>query len=872
MSLLEEAKRLEIEGAYGEAAQRYEAYVTGADAPVPDIRYKAGMALLRACEREFQAELYEKGIRHLMKAYNEAYAEKDALYALLWDIIHAPNAQFLQKNYERRKDACKERYDEAAWPSFEALPCVVFPIRERVSFFYDKKRAVFLEPEEIHLEYAAYAAYMLDGDAQWGEDADALWVRLLRERQAQTLQENIEMALDGKIADRTILAAIEAFHVLLPHSERYECMLARYYSECLHDNARARVYLEQGLKRRPLNVSLKEIASKLYFQLGIYDQAAAAYLFLAIEGNVKLFWDVTSYDIPSRVAAKLQLCLQQAQMQSKEAALQVVQAMNSVIMHARDVMANKEFYLTSEGMLSMKQALMTGRTIAVDSNLQYFCGLFSEYTRMGTCAMQTDLFLQGNQIVLGFRGVHELLDARLVKKYSFGGASYPCLLPFMGTDYGQELAISYKGKNYKEKIGKLESNFFRVNAPVELCSDREFAIAAPVELRHDPRRKKLVINILVDALSFKKMKENNFALMPRTYEFFHEGVIFAKNYTPAEWTMPSNASIETGAFQDSTQIFHPDVFVRMDEELQTIAQRMREQGYYNVLFAGLLSQSPCNAYRGFHRIVGAESIHADVLVANAIKTIHAMRETDVFLHMHLLDAHIHGRPVSLEQKTNLELEDYLGLSLSDTKSVWSKSTAENLRHYEEKVKQIDRVLSGLYDYLMSNYKDDEFVFMLHSDHGIALIGEEPFLFKPGMANAAFMARGGNVPSRGIVEEEVTNTLDLYATLAHLCDYKIADGLDCRLPKVFGGAGREYSISNSLYPGQTYKLCIHTLKHVFFLETKGKVTLDGRVNMNAFTYQIFTGDEENVPVQDVRLANYFIKIALEHTTRIHDFSA
>lgn len=271
-------------------------------------------------------------------------------------------------------------------------------------------------------------------------------------------------------------------------------------------------------------------------------------------------------------------------------------------------------------------------------------------------------------------------------------------------------------------------------------------------------------------------------------------------------------------------------------------------------------------------MIGAESINADTLMANAIKYMQAMRETDLFMHMHLMDAHIHGRPVSLEQKVNLDLEDFFGLSLSDTKSVWSKSTIENLRHYEEKVKQIDRVLGSLFDFLEKQYQEEEYVIVLHSDHGMSLVGEETLLFKKGLSNATFMVRGGNVPLSGMVKEEVTNTMDLYATLAHLCGYKIADGLDCRLPKVFGGAGREYSISNSLYPGQTYKLCIHTLQHVFFLETKGKVTLDGRVNMNAFTYQIFTGDEENVPVQDVRLANYFIKIALEHTARIHDFSA
>ena len=89
-------------------------------------------------------------------------------------------------------------------------------------------------------------------------------------------------------------------------------------------------------------------------------------------------------------------------------------------------------------------------------------------------------------------------------------------------------------------------------------------------------------------------------------------------------------------------------------------------------------------------------------------------------------------------------------------------------------------------------------------------------------------------------------------------------LDSNLPEVFGGKKREYVISNSIYPGQTYKLAIRTEGHEFRLETEAPTAPDGTVDMAQFSYQIRTRGKEPRIIASPELARYFLEIARRHT--------
>ena len=70
----------------------------------------------------------------------------------------------------------------------------------------------------------------------------------------------------------------------------------------------------------------------------------------------------------------------------------------------------------------------------------------------------------------------------------------------------------------------------------------------PILLEHSPKRKKVVLNILIDALSWQAMKEQNYALLPNTMRFFSKGVIFNNHFSVSEYTYPAVHTIETGMY------------------------------------------------------------------------------------------------------------------------------------------------------------------------------------------------------------------------------------------------------------------------------------------------------------------------------------
>ena len=104
-----------------------------------------------------------------------------------------------------------------------------------------------------------------------------------------------------------------------------------------------------------------------------------------------------------------------------------------------------------------------------------------------------------------------------------------------------------------------------------------------------------------------------------------------------------------------------------------------------------------------------------------------------------------------------------------------------------------------------------------------------------------MLRGAGVPKLGLVNE-LTSALDIYPVMAKLHGFAENPYLDGNLPAVFGGREREYVISQSLFPGQTYKLAIRTKEYEFQLETKAFTQEDGTVDLtDANMYVVYRND-------------------------------
>ena len=115
----------------------------------------------------------------------------------------------------------------------------------------------------------------------------------------------------------------------------------------------------------------------------------------------------------------------------------------------------------------------------------------------------------------------------------------------------------------------------------------------------------------------------------------------------------------------------------------------------------------------------------------------------------------------------------------------------------EGIKNTDRSLGILFDYLESHYDEDEYAVHLYSDHGVPVYDEHPAILSEHQVGAALMVRGAGVPSKGLVDE-VTSALDIYPIVAYTAGGVPGESLDGNLPAALGGEEREYAISTSIY--------------------------------------------------------------------------
>ena len=176
----------------------------------------------------------------------------------------------------------------------------------------------------------------------------------------------------------------------------------------------------------------------------------------------------------------------------------------------------------------------------------------------------------------------------------------------------------------------------------------------------------------------------------------------------------------------------------------------------------------------------------------------------------------------------------------------------------------DRQLGYLFDYITAHYDDDEYIVLLYSDHGAPVYARSPYLLSEEQTGAALMARGAGVAARGRVDE-LTSTVDIYKILGKLAGYPIdAPYLDGNLPEVLGGQRRAYTVSNSIYPGQTYKICVRTEQHAFHLETTEFTREDGTVSLDSYTYHIHERNDDYREIFDDALARQFLDIVWNYT--------
>ena len=504
---------------------------------------------------------------------------------------------------------------------------------------------------------------------------------------------------------------------------------------------------------------------------------------------------------------------------------------------------------------------------------RYYCAAYNTVDFFNVRADALDAMKRGGSATLDdYSGaMFDLVKAQRVDgSVEVDGA---CVAPVAATEKEQTLALADGAASGRIFLGRAEFRFLRFDQRTKISSAKPFILGAPIPLGHSPRRKKLVLNLLLDGLSWQAMKARGFRHIPNLMRFFSDGVIFNNNYCVAEYTFVSLGTIETGMMPHRSQVVWDKPMFVIDKDIKTLSEQMKDLGYYCVNVMGDGRGIYDGVTRGFDRLIVNPYLAQPAYdgVARTIAHLEAFDECDNYVFLHVGDAHSTPAtiaPLALKTQTHIPWQ-HTRVMPGDDVSV--RLPYNDVYGYDNphRIEMMDRELGRLFDYIEEHYAPDEYIVCAYSDHGSSVYSEDAWYFSETQGGAALMVRGAGVPRLGLVEE-LTSCLDIYPIMEKTVGFSSPAGqLDGTLPCALGGRGRRYCISNSIYPEQTYKLSIRTAEYEFRLETARPTHHDGTVDMRRFTAQIYTRDAMHREVFDAALMEDFLRLAREHTASFHE---
>lgn len=363
---------------------------------------------------------------------------------------------------------------------------------------------------------------------------------------------------------------------------------------------------------------------------------------------------------------------------------------------------------------------------------------------------------------------------------------------------------------------------------------------------------RLVMQIFIDGLSYRFVKDNNLEeLMPNTFEFFKSGYINNNCHANGEWTLPSLMSMCTGKYTTNHYVFHTEA-PHKGEQLNTFIQEHFEKaGYMTGRICPNWRGTPSYGYfKGTNRSIYSpmgDRMNCDEVVTGTVEHIEAFKDFHNYVWMTIEDLHAVADGLARGAMHDVEIQKYYGENVKDDSeiSVFRTYNPKKIEEYKAMIKKVDFYLGIVFDYIRKNYRQDEYVITINSDHGQRFIEEDDFMFAQRRTNVPFMMQGYGVVNK--VSEEIMSNVDIYPTLLKVCGLSYNENsIDGRLLKDFGGEERDYAITESIFPGQTYKLAMNDKEHLFVLETKENTRSDGSIPISDYVVKLLnlaTGEDE-----------------------------
>jgi hypothetical protein len=378
---------------------------------------------------------------------------------------------------------------------------------------------------------------------------------------------------------------------------------------------------------------------------------------------------------------------------------------------------------------------------------------------------------------------------------------------------------------------------------VSVSASQDVVVGEPLRTLPDRGLKfRLVLQIFVDGLTWKVLRGGGLErLMPHTNKFFENGLTFSECYSSGEWTLPSVAGLFTGRYTSSHRHFHPEDISDLGERNVLVSEYFRRAGYLTFQACQNWRKTPGYGYaRGFDRTVFRNAASVGMSASEVIDVfgehLAAFPERSHYAWLSFFELHdvFYNILPDVSAQVPLKIEDHNFTRNYDV-SVFLEESGKYGRAYELAIGRLDTKLGSLYRMIEDRFDSDEILVCLNSDHGQSFLDSSQNPLRGFRTRVPFLIRGGAIP-QGQSDNLVSN-VDVLPTLLELCGVTgLASGVD-GVSAISGSGelinGRKEVLSESIFPGQTFKACIRDSLYEVMIESETRVLANGFVQLDPF---------------------------------------
>ena len=386
---------------------------------------------------------------------------------------------------------------------------------------------------------------------------------------------------------------------------------------------------------------------------------------------------------------------------------------------------------------------------------------------------------------------------------------------------------------------KFQHFFLRKNTHYHFSSSN--LIIGKPSIIHGIKKPKINVLIFVDGLAHFSNFLNNGAtlndVMPNTNIFFQNGIHFESNYADSEWTLPSTASLFTGTFQQNHRFFHPRSHQVLKNK-STIGASFQKAGFTSFNIGGGWRNSPAYGHAtGADRALFQKYMPGEKVVHHTMDHLSGLKRNNHFIQMTFLETHhLLGTIPEFSSQLNLSPEGHKVTPFFDPvnkkKSISSLKDIDLIEIYKEQVFSLDKKLGVFFNFLYSNYNEEQLYVTLVSDHGHAFLSSEINPLCKARTHVPWLLKYPGSQKKIITE--LTQNVDLFSTMHFINNIKLnKEKNDGVVPEYLSREkGREYSFSQSIYPEKKYQLIIRSKDFEHFFETYTKISKTGFIDLSA----------------------------------------